>query len=210
MSEFTKDLQTGLHPYKERALEVWAFLKAFAKHPVRQMQNLPNWDWSTLIAFYTLLAAVSGLLSGIISTKISQIIAGLILFPISANFGAAVLSGFFYYVFLFGFHHEVPIKKIATAVTASMIPFFILYAVSGLLEPAKLLGVASAGALLVIGLSESTAIPRRRIFQIVLGLFVLYFVFWAVNMATWRSENKRYKDLATPDSYKQLEKEFSK
>lgn len=207
--DFTQDLKDGLSPFKKQFQQVLNYLKNYLKNPVEAIRHPPNWDWNTLIIVYTGAAATCGVLAGVISFRITQILVGLIFFPISACVGAIILSAFFYYTFLFFFRYELSLRLIFTIVTLSLLPFFALYTFSVLIEPLKLIGFAATGFLLIVGFAENSPVDRKKLIQIIVGLYIFYFIFWGMNMIRWRTETKNLKDLATPESYDQLKKELS-
>ena len=206
---FTEDLKRGTSPYKDRFLEVFNFLIQYAKNPLEAMRQLPNWEWSTLLIFYTCVAAICGATSGLITLKISQIVSGLIIFPISATIGGFLLSGFFYYTYLFFFKKDLPLKLFFTIIALSMLPYFLIYTLSGIIAPIKLIGFAAAGLLLIVGLSENTHVDKKKVIRLVTAIYIIYLLFWIFNMISFRNETKKYKTLATPESFELLKEEFS-
>lgn len=205
---FKEDLKTGAAPYRQHFINVLQFLRGYFQNPIRSMQNLPDWEWPTLLIFYAGTAALCGTLAGIVATRLSMILAGLIVFPISATLGALIISGFFYYTFSFFFQKEVAFKTVFTIVALSFLPFFALYTLSGLVDPIKLVGFAVSSLLMTVGFSEHTQIDKRKIAKIIGSLYLAYFIFWAINMITWRNETRSYKDLATPETLEKLKEEF--
>jgi hypothetical protein len=205
---FSQELKRGVSPYRDQVYDCLNFLKTYIKDPVSAMRHVPDWSWATLFGFYTALAALSGTISGLVTLRIGQVFAGLIIFPISATLSALLLAGFFYYTFSFIFKRDLSIKLHFTIIVLSMLPFFAVYTVSGLLEPIKLIGVAASSILLIIGLTEYSHIEKNKIIKLVGGLYLIYFVFWAIQMIHFKSETEKYKSLATPESYEQLKKEF--
>ncbi|OFZ12780.1 MAG: hypothetical protein A2Z20_06980 [Bdellovibrionales bacterium RBG_16_40_8] len=193
----------------KRIHDVINTLRNFLLNPLQNIAQLPDWDWPTLLAFYISMAMACGALAGIISLKITQFIAGLIFFPISAIVGSFILAGFFYYTFTFFFHREIAFKNIFTIVAFSLIPFFVVYTFSAIIPPIQLIGFAASGILLTVGLSAQTHIDRKKIIKLVGSIYLLYFIFWVFSMISWQSENKYLKDLATPESLEKLKSEFS-
>ncbi len=205
---FTEDLKQGTNPYRKQALEILDFMKIYIKNPVAAIRQLPDWEWPVLLLLYAGFASVCGTISGLITLKISYIFSGLIIFPISSTIGGLLLSAFFYYIFLFLYKRDLPIKLFFTIVALSMLPYFALYTLASILAPVKLIGFAAAGILLITGLSEHTHVERKRIIQLISALYFVYFIYWAFNMINFRNETKKYKSVATPASFKKLEEEF--
>lgn len=202
-------LKQGLSPFQKQLKEVLEYLISYVKNPIHAMRKLPNWDWNTLLIVFTAAAATCGVIAGVVSFRISQIFVGLIFFPISACAGAMILSAFLYYTFLFLFRVEMSLRLLFTIVTLALLPFFALYTFSSLLEPLNLIGFAATGFMLIVGLSEHSHIERKKIIQLVLGLYVFYFLFWGINLVRWQNEKQKLKVPVTPESYDQLKKELS-
>ncbi|MEK6556261.1 MAG: YIP1 family protein, partial [Bdellovibrionota bacterium] len=175
---FSRDLQQGISPYKAQALECARVLLQFLKNPVLGMRQLPTWDWPTLILFHTALAATFGFLGGLISLRFGRVFSGLIIYPISTLFIVAIISGFFYYTFLFIYHRELDFKKLVTLVVFAHLPNTFLSIFAYHLPPIILMGVAASGMLLIVGLTELSQIDRKKIIQLVGGIVTLYVAFW--------------------------------
>lgn len=205
---FTDDLQQGLTPYRQKLNTVLSFLREFAKNPVQGMRQPPDWEWPVLLIFHAAFAAVCGALSGLISFKVAQFFSGLIVYPISTALMIAAATGFFYYTFLFLFQREMPIKKVATLVILANLPNTALYILSGYLPPVTLFGLFVTCLLLIVGLSEHSGVERKKIAQIVGGIFAIFLAFWVINTISSSREKKTIKDLTVPGSLDILEKEM--
>lgn len=205
---FQHDLQQGMSPYKKQAIECFHTLVGFLKNPVEGIKNLPNWDWPTLVAFHLALSAACGLMGGILSIRLGRIFSGLIVFPLSSLFIAALLTGFFYYTLLFVFHRETDFKKLATLVIFANIPFLFLSIFDYYLTPIVVFAILASGMLLIVGLTELTQLPRRKITQWIGGMMAIYVAFWIYGAISSSYEGRATKDLATPESLDILEEEL--
>ena len=207
--EFTDTIKEGLTPLQRQVKEVLNYLKRFVKNPIKTIKHPPNWPWEVLLVVFTGAAAACGVLSGLISLRVSSVLVGLTFFPISACVGAFTLSAFLYYTLQFVFKVHTTLKLIFTIVILALLPFFALYAFADLLSPIKLVGFAATSFLLVVGLSENTTVSRNKLSVVVIVLFVAYLFFWGVGRVNFQRETKSFKDLATPESYDQLKKELA-
>jgi hypothetical protein len=205
---FTRDLQQGMSPYKAQAIECLKVLLKFLKNPVQGVRDLPNWDWATLVVFHTALAAAFGFLGGLISLRLGRVFSGLIIFPISTLFIVAVISGFFYYTFLFIYHRELDFKKLATLVVFANLPNIFLALLAYHVPPISLLGVAATGMLLIVGLTEMSQIEKKKVAQLVGGIVAIYLAFWIYGAISTSYERHTVKDFATPESLDILEQEL--
>lgn len=205
---FTDDVKTGMGPYRDQIKQLLDFLFHYIRNPIQTIKNVPDWPWPQLLICFVAIAAITGTVAGILSLRFSEIIFGLILFPISSLIGGALLSGFYYYTFMFVFQKQTAFKTLFTIVTLSLIPFFALYTLSKFVPLLQLVGFAVSGLLMIVGLTESTQIDRKKIIKLVAGLYLVYALMTIINMINWERENKSYKDIVTPDSVELLKKEF--
>jgi hypothetical protein len=205
---FTDDLQQGLSPYRQKVNEVLRFLLEFLKNPVHGMRFPPNWDWQVLLIFNAAAAALCGVISGIASLHPLQVVAGLIVVPILTTFGVAVITGFFYYTFMFIFKTEVSPKKVATIVILAILPYLIIYPLVQFLRPLVVFGIGATCILLVVGFTENTGVERKKIVRLVGGIFSVFLIFWVVTTINESREKKSIKDMTTPGSLDILEKEM--
>lgn len=205
---FARDVQQGFSPYRAKLNEAIATLLRFLKNPVQGMRTLPNWDWVVLGCFHAAIAAACGLVSGLITLRISKVISGLIIFPISTTILLLIISGFFYYTFLFVFHKEISFRKLATVVVFANLPNLFLSVGVGYIPPLSLVGMGVSAALLVVGLVEVSHVDRKNITKLVGGLFALYCIFWIYGAISNSQEKRSIKDMATPESLDILEKEM--
>jgi hypothetical protein len=207
---FQEDLNLGISPIKQKVSQVLQFLMNYLKNPVEAMKRLPDWDWPTLLVLNSACAAASGALSGIISLKLQVFIAGLIFFPVTSTVGVLILTAFFHYTFLFFFHKELNFKTLFTIVVLALLPFFALMTLSGLIPPISIVGFAASSILFIVGFREYSKIETKVIARIVGGLYLAFILMWIINMIASQTETKKYKELATPDSYQMLNNEFKK
>lgn len=205
---FTNDLQQGLSPYRQKLHAVLYFLRDFVKNPVHGMRNPPDWEWSVLAIFHASVTAICGALSGLIMLHPARFFSGLIVLPISSSLILAMVTGFFYYTFMYVFKREVPLKKIATLVILATLPFTALYTFSGYLPPISIAGLFVTCLLLIVGLTENTQIERKKITKLVGGIFAVFLIFWVYNTISNSREKKSIKDMTVPGSLDILEKEM--
>ncbi len=205
---FARDVQQGLSPYRAKLNDCVATLFRYLRNPVQAMRTLPDWDWVQLGAFHGAIAATCGVASGLITLRISKTISGLIVFPISTTILVMIVSGFFYYTFLFVFGRELSFRKLVTVVVFANIPNLVLSIAAGYLPPMAIVATGVASSLLIVGLVELTDVGRKSIMKLVGLLFGLYCVFWIYGAISSSREKNSMKDMATPESLDILEKEM--
>lgn len=206
---FTKDLQQGIHPYRQKFYDVLQFLKRYARNPIEAMRQPPEWEWPMLLWFHGTAAALLGGLSGILSLRIGQFFFGVILYPITTTFIVLIVSGFLYYTFMFGFRHQMVPKKLVTLVILANLPVMVAAMVSHYLPPAVvLLGLPAACLLLIVGLGEHTPVERQKIIRLIGGIFTVFFIFWIYNTISYSKSDKSLKELTVPGTLDILEKEM--
>jgi hypothetical protein len=162
--------------------ETLRFLLQFLKNPVRAARECPDWEWGPLISMQVVLSLLTALVLGLVSAKGMTIVLNFGLLPISTLLSTFVGAAFFYYTFLFLFRSQTSFKRHYTIVAISYIPFLFFKILSPLGAPIVLIGFAFMGLLLTVGLVESFAAPRKKILQLVGALYLLFFVFWVVNV----------------------------
>jgi hypothetical protein len=206
---FTEDFKTGVSPYRQKVDDVLHFLFQYLKNPIQAVRQLPDWDWPTLHIFLAACAAIGGFLSGLVAVKFSQVLGGLIVFPITVTVMSWLLTGFFYYSFFFLFQRELQLKALFTLIALSLLPFFAIYIISPILDPLKIIGLSVSAILLGVGLSEMTGIDRKKIFKLIGALYLVYLLFWVFNTINFKKKIQREKNLTIPGSFEKLEEEMS-
>src|SRR6202000_3188656 len=86
----------------------------FLKNPVDGMRHMPDWDWPTLTTLQAGIAAICGLVGGIVERHVVSAVVSFFILPIVANAVNFILSGFFYYVFMFAFKQHTNYRQIFT------------------------------------------------------------------------------------------------
>jgi hypothetical protein len=206
---FTEDFKTGVSPYRQKVDDVLHFLLQYLKNPIQAVRQLPDWDWPTLHIFLGACAAVGGFLSGLVALKFTQMLGGLIVFPITVTVWSWLLTGFFYYSFFFLFQRDLNLKALFTLITLSLLPFFAIYIVAPILEPLKIIGFSVSAVLLGVGLSEMTGLDRKKIFKLIGALYLVYLLFWVYNTINFKKMSQREKNLAIPGSIEKLQEEMN-
>lgn len=195
---------------KDEIVSAFKFLLQFCKNPILQITQLPSWSWTTLVTVHIILTSLFGFLVGIFSLNIMGIVGSLILFPITSLFLISVLTGFFYYTFLFFFNEDCDLKKIVTIIFLAHLPNVVLAPFVDFIPPLGLLAVIAGSLLLIVGFSQNLNVRRPDITKIIGGLVLVYLVFWIFNMINFSSEPNQVRPQALPkSSIHILEKEFS-
>src|SRR5436190_338208 len=89
-------------------------LPNFLRNPVDGMRHLPDWDWPTLFALQGAFAVICGFLMDVVQKHFVAAIISFFISPIVAIIGNIILSGFFYYTFMFFFKRTVDYRRIFT------------------------------------------------------------------------------------------------
>ncbi len=156
-----------------------AHLLRFLRHPLEEIQTLPDWDWQKLITFQILLSAATGVIGGFTEKKIIfSIFFGLFISPIIIFVSIGIATLFFYYAFQIFVKKTIAWRSLFTLILFANIPLIIFRIISAFFPPITLFGLAFAAALLVIGFVLHFGIEKKRALQLVVSLYALFFVTW--------------------------------
>ncbi len=183
-------------------------LPHFAKNPVQAMRTLPDWDWPTMLILQAALAAMCAVVGNLLERDLFGMVTGLILAPIASVVVLAVGSGFFYYTFLFFFKREIPFRQIYLHLIFASVPVKIVSMAVPIIPPVILIGVAAAMYLLFIGFTDNFHLERAKIKKLLIGLGVIYGLFWATQFISYAKKYERMRLKATPESIEILENEL--
>lgn len=203
-----QDQKQSLLEFKALALSVAKDLFEFAKNPVQGMKNLPEWNLSVAIITQLSIAALSGIISGILLGKLSKILNGFIALPISTLFFTTLISMSFFYLFKFFYKREIPFKKIFLIIIWASWPWLIFSPLMDIVEPLRILGLCASGLLLIIGMHEHTQLGKYQLSRLVFGAIIIYTLFWLIQIFQMNETKRDYRRMATPESLDILEKEF--
>lgn len=154
------------------------FILEFLKNPIQNISHLPNWSWKKTTLINILLSIVAGTLNGLIPPNIYNIAFGLIFMPLTMFILAHILSGFFYYYFQVFEKRTVNYLNLLIMVVLANIPFLILHSLTSLLPPLTLIGLAFSALLLIVGLTESFSLNKKRAIKLVSILYTMVFLVW--------------------------------
>ena len=170
-------------------LDTKRVLLQFLRHPLKEIKNLPEWDWRRLLFLQISVTAACGALAGLIDKKISiSILVGLITMPMLTLVSLMVSTLFFYYCFQIFASKTISIRRLFTVILFANIPYFIFQILAGYLPPISLVGLAFTAVLLLVGFVENFQIDRKLAIRIIGSLFALIFVLWIweqVNSSRW-------------------------
>jgi len=183
-------------------------LPQFFKNPVQGMRNLPDWDWPTMLLLQGAFAAACALVANILERNILRAITGLVIAPLASLVLVAVATGFFYYTFLFFFKREIPYRQIYLHLIFAAIPVQIASVITPFIPPVVLIGIAAALLLLFVGFTENFHLERVKLRQLLVGIGVVYAIFWASQLVSYSTKHERLRLKATPESLDILEKEL--
>ncbi|MCB0386861.1 MAG: hypothetical protein KDD43_15815 [Bdellovibrionales bacterium] len=206
MSEATSKIDW--QALQSRTKEVLGFLLEYFKNPIIGIRQVPEWDWPTVIIVQGALSSICGLLSGVVAQSISGALLGFLFFPISSIATHFIVSGFFYYTFLFFYQSQVAFRRLYIVTVLANLPFIVLTILSPLLRPITLVGLAVTGLLLLVGFVENFQLPKRSIARFLVILYGLYVLMWVVSTLNLNKKETAFRKMATPESLDILEKEL--
>lgn len=194
--------------FKEVFLQALLALPRFLKNPIQGMKDLPDWEWPILLALQALLGLVCGLLAAFLSRSLPLIITSVIIAPISTVAVNLILSGFFYYTFLFLFRSEIPFRAIVTHMLFASIPVLLCNVISPVIPFIGIIGVAASAFLLYVGFRENLRLDEKKLQVLLGGLVGIYLLSFAFQMIRFHQPDQNLKIRATPESLDILEQEL--
>lgn len=154
----------------------------FLRHPLQEIQAIPDWHWEKLLFFQVGLAAVTGAIGGLLGKKfVVSLFVGIFFSPILTLITLSIATLFFYYCFQIFAKQTVSIRKLFTLILFANIPQFIFQIISNLFPPIILFGIAFTAALLIIGFVTHFNLEKKKAIQLVAALYVLFFAVWLTN-----------------------------
>ncbi|NCN42059.1 hypothetical protein GW916_12515 [bacterium] len=199
-----------LHQFKEVFLQALLALPRFLKNPIQGMKDLPDWEWPILLALQAALGLATGLLGALLSRSLIHVITSIVIAPVSALVVNLVLSGFFYYTFLFLFRKESSFRLISTHMLFASIPVLILNVASPIVPFIGHLGLLASAALLYVGFKENLHLNEKKLKFLVGGLVAIYVALVVIQMVRFQRPSKELNIRATPESLDILEQELRK
>lgn len=197
------------HNVRARLKEAIQILPHFARHPVRSMRTLPDWDWPTILILQSAFAALTAMLTNLLERNFVLMVTSLIIAPITHALIVSVSAGFFYYVFKFWLERDVPYRQVWLNLVFAAIPVQIVLIVAPLFPPLMLAGSVASVILTYVGFTENFRLPRVAIRNLLGVLFVLYTALWVRQFLNMKSHHVRMKERATPESMDILEREIN-
>ncbi len=192
MIEDTKKELTGLFNY------LWDFMK----NPVQEIKNIPNIHWTSLVSFQFCLSLISVVISNLLAPFAITFL-NVIVSLASAIVATGLSSLFFYYFFLIIYEKQLSFLKIFTLVLFAHIPFALFHLAVYFFPPADLIGIGISALLMIVGLVENFKIPKKVAINIMIGLYSIFFIYWAIHLYTIQKQN----DFSVPQDLDQIEKE---
>lgn len=194
--------------FKEILLQALFALPRFLKNPIQGMRDLPDWEWPILLALQALLGLVCGLLAAFLSGSLILIITSIVIAPLSTLAVNLILSGFFYYTFLFFFKSEVSYKLIVTHLLFASIPVLLCNVISPVIPFIGVIGVVASALLLYVGFRENLRADEKKLKILLGGLIGFYLLSVAFQLIRFHQPDQDLKIRATPESLDILEQEL--
>lgn len=161
---------------------IFNYIFVYLKNPLEGVKLLPSWSWGTLIVCTGLIAALTGMISGLIAGQFFRVLSGLLITPIMGVILSFIASLLLYYYFQVFEKKTCSLKQLYTLVLFANIPFFIFQIAAELIPPISLVGFAFTGLLLVVGLTENFQLEKKRSIKLVSVLYGIFTVIWIVNL----------------------------
>ena len=154
-------------------------LARFILNPIEGMKRLPTqWSWLHLFLIQVIVSASSGALHGILSGHFLYIFIGILFLPLSGLVCIGITGLIIHYSLQFLVKQTVRLRLLFTVLTFAAIPFYLLHTIAAFLSIIDLIGLAMAGLLTVVGLSQTCRIPRTFAIKLIGLLYFLFFVLW--------------------------------
>ncbi len=194
--------------FKEVFLSALYAFPRFLKNPVQGMRDLPEWEWPILVALQGALGLVCGIAAAILSGSLLLIFTSIIIAPVMAIAVNFILSGFFYYTFLFFFRSEASFRLIFTHLLFASIPVLVCNVVAPIIPLIGAVGVLASGLLLYVGFHENLRLDANKLKLLIGGLFAFYIISLAIQVVRFHQPDQNLKIRATPESLDILEREL--
>lgn len=180
----------------------------FLKNPIDGMRHMPDWDWPTLCTLQGGFAVASGFISEIVAHRFLEAALAFFIAPLVAIVVNFVLSGFFYYVFMFSFKKTVEFRHIYTHFLFASIPVLFMALLAPIVPFVHLVGAFAACILLIVGFSNNFGLPVKPVRNLMFLLFFFYSGWVVFEMINLKGSKEKLRLKATPQSLDILEKEL--
>lgn len=194
--------------YRLSLQQAFNTLPHFLKNPIEGMRHLPDWDWPTLITLQGAFAVVCGVISDVITRHFLTAILSVFVAPVVATAVNLILSGVFFYTFLFFFGRHVDYRKIFTHLLFASIPLLLSSILTPFVPLVQLIGIGASGLLLIVGFSHNFEFPIKKVRNLIFGLFTAYAILMVAQLLSTRGNRENLRLRATPESLDILEKEL--
>lgn len=181
---------------KERLQEMQRSLIDYLRHPLREINHVPDWSWPELLLTEVALTGVTGAVTALVGRSFLGIFYGLLIVPVLTSITIGITSLFFYYLFQIFAGQTLPFRRLVTVVFFANIPFFLLQILSGLIPPISLIGFAFSALILIVGFVGNFQLPRRLVVRIIAAVYAAIFLIWIWGRLdsikierNWRSES---------------------
>jgi hypothetical protein len=188
--------------FRSELRSLLGLLIQFAKNPVQGIQSIPRLSWPAIFSLQAGSAMISGALVGLIEENFLDFLIGIFIFPASSLALSLIFGFFIYYYFSFIQGTKLEFRRLYAVVVFANLPYFILHSVAGFLPPVDLIGFAFASILLIVGLVEQFNLERRRVIQLVLALYFLFFIIWGATQVLHENQStaSRSKSASATDT----------
>ncbi len=184
------------------------FLRVFWRKPLLAIQREPNWDFQRSLVFLVLFSVVSAVLTGILQASVGHALVSMFVLPIMTVGAAAIVTFLLTHAVRFIHERHLDLEPLFQAVAMSILPFLIFRIFRSFAPPVTLIGLAATCALLIVGLTDRFQLPRKSIVKIISIFFVVYLVYWGVDVVRKSNFRQMAGQNISEESIKVLDQEF--
>lgn len=206
--ETTPSTPLTLEHLKQKLISSLKDLQHYLKNPAAVIRNPPDWDWPQSLVLLGTLAAGAGVLTAIVERRPLGIILGIIFLPITAAITTLITAGVLFYLFQYLFKKHVGLLQLFRIVILAGLPVLALSIAAPLFPPIILVGTFIWAYLMYVAMVDNLGADPRLTKRILIGVCVVYALFWAHNTIHWEKGRQAFRDNATPESLDILEKEL--
>ena len=192
-----------------RLSEALRFVPQFARHPVRGMRALPDWDWPTILILQAALAATTGSLSSLIARNWTLMVTSLVVAPVTYVVVNAAVAGVFYGLSKVMFKRDVPFRQIYLSSVLASAPGHLILVLSALFPPLMLVGAVAWAILIYQAFTVKFHLPRAGVRNLLALFLVIYAGLTVRQFLNTKSHRVYLKERASPESLDILEHEIN-
>lgn len=190
----------------DRFRELLRFLKGYVRDPIGTLRRPLPYGWLPLLSLQLGVAVISGVVSGLLGFNFIDFLLGLLIFPIISVLSSLLLAFFLFYYFSIFQETFLEVRRLYSIVVLASIPYFVLHIIAGFLPPIDLIGFGFTVLALIVGLSEQFGLDKKRVMQLLGGLYLIFLFAWSVAQIRAASALRSETYYTQPQSLDDLER----